>query len=784
MAGLIWMWAMPPLHRVALSPAAITGVEGKAFAAPMPSPEGPVAVFFQFDRDSATAPVASRLQLYEDGRALGPAHAERDDISALGAGRYSHWEDHLRFSTSDNSDPRVNGRSYRVEAPLTPRFRLQAIALALLLAGGVGAAASLAPGAFALARKTSWTGAGACLGAGVVALAISFAAGSPLLRMASLVLLFFGVSWMFVASGITQQQVLRQAFDGSRLDRLPRWAVFIWIAAGALAALAIYLMMLLRAASPGLGLAGYFQVSDASGYWDCANQLIDDGAVSDWCHRRPVYSLFLSGAAIFGGRNLELVLMFQAALVGVCALLFAREIARWLGAAACLFVCVTIALYSWTFIVGQTMTEVLGLSLGLISGALLLRAGELRSFPLALSGLFMLTMALLVRPGALLVLPLVALWAGAQNGTRPLPFIIGVVFAGFTIAAGFALNNVAIAVVGGDPALANANFPQTLYGLSVGKDWSSLVADHPDLVVETRENVQEAYRLAFENIRANPGVFLNSLKDNVLAYFNSPWYRELVPMSLLRQLIVLAGIVAAAVASRRSWRAALVLSFALGEVVSGALLTRDATVRVWAATGALAEAAAVALLIVMFARWALRERLPFEPLETDSPSSRRWDRAVLSTSAVALVLILAPLTPLRMTLRAPELQGTQACGANLRSVVVNTSASQWITITEQAAAGQPAPPHRVLRRSVVDNFPEGSWITESVGKLGDVQLMRAIEVGPGLGQPAPLYAPADLVLPRGSSVALCVNDADKIEVASVPYSRIVAIGAATDPAKP
>jgi hypothetical protein len=48
----------------------------------------------------------------EDDRVLGPGQALHDDIRRHGAGRYSHWERTLYFSTSDNSDPNANGRSY------------------------------------------------------------------------------------------------------------------------------------------------------------------------------------------------------------------------------------------------------------------------------------------------------------------------------------------------------------------------------------------------------------------------------------------------------------------------------------------------------------------------------------------------------------------------------------------------------------------------------------------------------------------------------------------------
>lgn len=56
----------------------------------------------------------SRLKLFEDGRELPYPHASHDDIRELGAGRYSHWNDAVYFSSSDNSDPAKNGKRYRV----------------------------------------------------------------------------------------------------------------------------------------------------------------------------------------------------------------------------------------------------------------------------------------------------------------------------------------------------------------------------------------------------------------------------------------------------------------------------------------------------------------------------------------------------------------------------------------------------------------------------------------------------------------------------------------------
>lgn len=64
------------------------------------------------ERNGSNSPV----RLAEDGCLLGPAHCLHDEIRALGGGRFSHWDGKLWFSTSDESDPRVNGRRYTLIA--------------------------------------------------------------------------------------------------------------------------------------------------------------------------------------------------------------------------------------------------------------------------------------------------------------------------------------------------------------------------------------------------------------------------------------------------------------------------------------------------------------------------------------------------------------------------------------------------------------------------------------------------------------------------------------------
>ncbi|HVY88225.1 MAG TPA: radical SAM protein [Hyphomonadaceae bacterium] len=69
--------------------------------------------------DSDENPYGSSLCLYEDGARLTAAHSNIFGIRLGGAGRYQHWLDGIYFSTTDGSDPNINGRIYSVDHSLT-----------------------------------------------------------------------------------------------------------------------------------------------------------------------------------------------------------------------------------------------------------------------------------------------------------------------------------------------------------------------------------------------------------------------------------------------------------------------------------------------------------------------------------------------------------------------------------------------------------------------------------------------------------------------------------------
>jgi FkbM family methyltransferase len=64
--------------------------------------------------DTQDNPYRSTLFLFENDKLLNSGHSVHTDILNIGAGLYSHWDEYLYFSTSDASNPNINGYKYSV----------------------------------------------------------------------------------------------------------------------------------------------------------------------------------------------------------------------------------------------------------------------------------------------------------------------------------------------------------------------------------------------------------------------------------------------------------------------------------------------------------------------------------------------------------------------------------------------------------------------------------------------------------------------------------------------
>lgn len=91
-----------------LSPKKISYESGNCYIAPLDIPES------HFDPN-----VQSPLVLLEDGVWLSGGNSFHDEIRKTGGGLFSHWQSNIYFSSSDNSDPRINGKKYTYIFPAT-----------------------------------------------------------------------------------------------------------------------------------------------------------------------------------------------------------------------------------------------------------------------------------------------------------------------------------------------------------------------------------------------------------------------------------------------------------------------------------------------------------------------------------------------------------------------------------------------------------------------------------------------------------------------------------------
>lgn len=121
--GWMILVAHPPSLSYVLPNSTVAPESGFAFVVPIPSQ---MRTGYMLPTDTNERPDGSWLTVFEDGRPLGPAHSLHSDIRAKGGGRFSHWGQSLLFSSSDGSDPRLNGRAYSVvsEAKMKREFKV------------------------------------------------------------------------------------------------------------------------------------------------------------------------------------------------------------------------------------------------------------------------------------------------------------------------------------------------------------------------------------------------------------------------------------------------------------------------------------------------------------------------------------------------------------------------------------------------------------------------------------------------------------------------------------
>jgi len=548
-----------------------------------------------FVSDKLSMGTASNLLLLEDGQPIGRPHTLHDSIRKYGSGNYSHWDHRLYFSAPDCSDPRSNDRSYEVTIPVDLSMWAVASWLIAVAIFGQMVPRRFARNAFSLLFSP---------------LDIS---QRPILGFGLFFLLVLG-AWGFLAG--------------------------VWSAGKSIS----------------FAAAGFYQVSDASGYWFCSNALGDMGTFGgEWCQRRAIYPTFLSGIALLGGRNIFGTLLLQALIVSAAIFVFVRKISPHVGAVGATVGAAVLFRFATAHLFPLTATENAGLVFGCVGFALLLKASENRLLTWVVAGIAMVSIALNARAGAFFVFPCLVLWAGIAAYVFQQRVWQWVVAASMAILVGFALQAALVLAVGGNPGHSHGNFSYTLYGLSVGgKGWSQVYKDHPEVSRLSDSAASKAiYALAWDNLITQPALFLEGLSKNVSLFLSNGIYNY----AILGRWVVLIKVCwwLAWIPMLLNYRNPTYLMMALsslGVVLSVPFLLMDGGGRIFAVTVAV-EAMQLGVG-VYFAGRVLRHGLKgffisTQEQEVHKPGGVTFLQGYMEPLAglLLLTILVIPFTPLR-----------------------------------------------------------------------------------------------------------------------------------------
>jgi hypothetical protein len=328
--------------------------------------------------------------------------------------------------------------------------------------------------------------------------------------------LFLGArNWRWTERTLTIRRVLCVScpLEGHILISALVWIVLVF-AAGA-----FLIFGWMNHLTYNLALGGIYQISDASGYWTCANSLNiggelggDLGLYRQWCQRRLIYPGLLATISWMAGGSITTALLIQASLVVTALFLLIRRSSSFLGAPALIVMAALVFAFASIDAFTVTMTENAGLLFGALALFALLRGAQGRSLSWYALGVALLSIGLNARAGAFFVLPALVVAAGLVARLIKASVLKWLPCSICAVTAGFVIQSFGVWLTGGDLGASHGSFAYSLYGLSTGgKGWQQVLVDHPELKGSDLEMTRAIYHLAIDNIKNRPMDFINGL---------------------------------------------------------------------------------------------------------------------------------------------------------------------------------------------------------------------------------------------------------------------------------
>ncbi len=433
--------------------------------------------------------------------------------------------------------------------------------------------------------------------------------------------------------------LLLAAWPARKLSLPP---VLVTVTTGAIAGVIALLVVWLTARSHPNAIAGLIPWNDAAGYLSCARQLVAGAEIDAGCSMRPYYTAFFGTILGVAGGYFQLALLLQAALLWGISAWFSHVIARQYGNGSGLVCFSLLAIYN-TYFALVVLTEVAGLILGLLSISLLFVQGTRISRFGLLVAMMVLTLALIARAGAILVIPFLLAWAFLQTtgGLRERGITIGVGIVGIVLAI---VANLALTwLFGSSVAKTQTNFAYTLYAMSVNSStYLQILTDHPELTrLSPEQFTSVVFHKAWTNIATHPNIFFRAYIQAGLTW-GANWF-SFIPIFPVRALFFASWLLGVGLCLRR-WRGAcesLLLTALAGTVLSVPFLHPFGGDRILAATFP---------IDLIFA--AIGVSYLFKP----QPDERRESSGTHRWSVAIAILALAPILIAALLRHLPVLQ--------------------------------------------------------------------------------------------------------------------------------
>lgn len=671
---------------------------GKMYVAVLPAP--PLGLGYQeFWRN----PLVTPTRIAEDGREIGLGNSVHAWIVERGGGRFSIFNGNLLFSTPDNSDPRTNGRRYDVTTPLLPTSQLFLMAFVLIGGSlfGLRQFSARAVGPPAAARRAH------CL-AMIAAFLLTVCAAAALWRsrpdlypdhpLGGIALWFAPLVVVAVVLGAIWRQCSQPVNVRTAISAVAAFSTTTILTLACLTPLLDNLLLADAISSvryDGSQVLSTIHANDSATYIASATLIAEIGQMDGVGANRPINASMLAHAFWSSDANGLMMLFLRAAFMALAIVIASYETAKTFGWGAAFVVGAFSALFAAEF-VPSAMSEPNGLAWACLGMAISLRALRTHSLWLFAAGTGLATVAMMTRPGAMLVLLALIAFAWWErnhfkvSGTRALVISLAAVAVAWQLSTylNWSLNAPTWAAL--------SNFPLVFYGLaSGGKGWQQASIDRPDLVTPS-----ELTAAAIQNIWLDPSLILNFLWREFLEFW--PFSFQLTKVDLFFALTILG--IAAALATLRSIYSRLIVILTGAVWLSAPIIMNDGGYRVFAAS---------VPFMALMAAWPLTvlrgipATAPSDQQQLDGRNQTCIHTLFCMTGisgVIAIVSIVALIfTPLIFRRPAPEIMNRKlpsSCAIGEASIVVHGSATtQTLSIIPDQEP-----------RSVVPNVRESAFL--------------------------------------------------------------------------